>query len=134
MKHQLIPAFLKAAALVMLSLQLTGCIADSSMGTPPACSITSVEKHDRVFAKSAEIVIKVENTGEGATAYYVTCIIKLTTGNTIIETGTAHFGTLESGEAAIGVATFSRIEKHSEYSHAEYKLYWYDAENRYYEK
>jgi hypothetical protein len=134
MKHLLVSSFLKIAAFVMLSLQLTGCIADSSMDTPPECGITSVEKHDRTLGKSAEIVMTVGNTSENATAYYVTCIIKLKTGNTIIETSTAYFGALDPGEAAIDVVAFSRIEKHSEYSHVEYKLYWYDAENHYYEK
>jgi hypothetical protein len=134
MKHQLVSGFLKTAAFVMLSLQLAGCITDSSMDIPPECGITSVEKHDSTLGKFAEIVMTVQNTGEATTAYYVTCIIKLKTGNTIIESSTAYFGALEPGEAAIDVVAFSRIEKHSEYSHVEYKLYWYDAENHYYEK
>lgn len=125
MKHQQVSGFLKTAALVMLSLQLTGCAADSSLGIlfhPPECRITSLEKQDGAFAKFAKIVMTVENNGEGATAYDVGCIIKLKTGNTIIETSSAYFGTLKSGEAAIGVAAFSRIEKPSEYGYAEYKL------------
>jgi hypothetical protein len=137
MKHQLISGFLKTAAFVMLSLQLAGCAADSPMGIlfhPPECSITSIEKQDGAFAKFAKIFMKVENTGSGATAYDVGCIIKLKTGNTIIETSSAHFGTLKSGEAALDEVRFSRIEKHNEYGYAEYKLYWYDAEGGYYEK
>jgi hypothetical protein len=134
MKHLLVSGFLKTAAFTMLSLQLTGCIADSSMDTPPECGITNIEKHDRTLGKFAEIVMTVENSSKGVTAYYVTCIVKLKSGNTIIETSTAHFGTLEPDEAAIDIAAFSRIEKHSEYSNVEYKLYWYDAENHYYQK
>ncbi len=137
MKRQQVSGFIKTAALVMLSLQLTGCAADSPMGIlfhPPECSIISLEKQDGAFAKSAKIVMTVQNKGEGANAYKVRCTIKLKTGNTIIEASSAYFGNLKSGEAALDIVAFSRIEKHNEYDHAEYTLHWYDAEGGYYEK
>jgi hypothetical protein len=137
MKQRLDSGFIRAAALVMLSSQLSGCGADSSLGIrlhPPECNITSLEKQDGAFAKFATIVMTVENTGKSSTAYNVACFIKLKTGNTILETSSAYFGTLRPGEAAIGIAPFSRIEKHREYGYAEYELYWHDAEGGYYDK
>lgn len=101
--------------------------------SPPECQMFILEKKDHEPGHPAQIVMSVENTGSKNTAYSVGCSIKLKRGNTIIDRSVVGFGTLQPGEAAINEAWFSRIEKHSEYDHAEYTLYWYDAEGGYYE-
>lgn len=137
MKSSLIANCFKFVTLIAMLLFFPGCVADSPLGilfSLPECSIISVEKMDGADGGSAAIAMTVRNTGSNSTAYYVGCSIKLKRGNTIIDRGVAYFWTLRPGEAAIDEARFYRIEKHSEYDRVEYTLYWYDAEDGYYEE
>ncbi|MGH7495591.1 MAG: hypothetical protein ACREOO_24795 [bacterium] len=134
-KHAVV--FANLAVIISIALLLTGCSADSPLGilfSPPKCTIIGILKRDATGGGTAKIAMTVENVGDGATAYNVGCGIKLKRGNTIIESSSAIFGTLRAGEAAIDEVWFSRIEKHNEYHLAEYTLYWYDAEDGYYEE
>jgi hypothetical protein len=136
MRPKLTSTFFQFAALSIISLFFVGCSADSPLGirfNPPKCVIVNIEKRDKAPGQFAKIVMTVQNTGDRATACNIGCEIRLKRGNLVIETRTAGFGTLKPGEAAIGEAWFTRIEKHTEYNFAEYTLFWYDAQDGYYE-
>jgi hypothetical protein len=123
--------------IILVLFSLTGCDPNSPLSisiSPPNCDLISLEKYDGAFAVFAKDVLTVKNVGDGATAYNVGCTIELKRGNTIIDWGSASFGTLEPGESAIDKALFSEIQSHSEYESSKITLYWYDAENGFYEK
>ncbi len=123
----LLPAF--------LVLFLAGCSPDSPFAlafSPPTCSIAGVQKIDASFSNPATIRMTVRNTGD-ATAYNVSCAIKLKTGSHIVDQGSIYFGTLASGESYTQETWFVDIQSHSEYSYVEYDLYWYDAEGNYHD-
>jgi hypothetical protein len=116
-------------------LFFVGCSPDSPLAlafSPPSCSIVGVQKIDASFPDFAKIRMTVKNTGD-ATAYNVACGIKLKTGSHIVDESAIYFGTLASGESYAQEAWFSNIQTHSQYSNAEYHLYWYDAEGTYHE-
>jgi hypothetical protein len=114
---------------------ISGCSPDSLLGiifSPPHCEVSGIQKYDAAPGEFAKFVITVKNNGE-ATAYDVGCSIKLKNGNTIIDWGNADFGTLESGESAIAEAWFTEITKQTDYQSYQMTLYWYDADNGYYQ-
>ncbi len=120
---------------LLLALSLAGCSPDSPLAlafSPPTCSIVDAQKIDASFPNPAKIRMTVQNTGD-ATAYSVACSIKLKTGSHIVDESGVYFGTLASGESYTQDAWFSNIQSHTEYSSAEYHLYWYDAEGNYHD-
>jgi hypothetical protein len=124
-------------ATILVLFFLTGCDPNSPVAlsiSPPNCDLTSIEKYDGAFAVFAKDVMTVKNVGDGATAYDVGCYVELKKGTTIVDRGSAYFGTLEPGISAIDKAVFSEIVTHAEYESTKITLYWYDAENNYYEK
>ena len=111
------------------------CSPDSTLGVlfdPPNCEITSLQKEDASPGQFAKFVITVKNGGSGATAYNVTCLVKLKNGNTIIDRGSAYFGSLNTGESAVAEAWFSNITSQDQYQSYDITLYWYDAQGGYY--
>ncbi len=120
---------------LLFVLSFAGCSPDSPLAlvfSPPRCSIVGVQKIDASFPYPAKIRMTAQNTGD-ATAYNVTCGIKLKTGGYIVDQSAIYFGTLASGESYTQEAWFSNIQTHSQYSNAEYHLYWYDAEENYHD-
>ncbi len=121
---------------ILLLIFLSGCDADSPLGIlfdPPECEVTSLQKLDAQPGQFAKFIITVENTGTGATAYNVGCTVRLKQGNTFIESSGTYFGDLKERESSMSEVWFTSIDNHNQYSSAEVTLYWYDAEDGYYE-
>jgi hypothetical protein len=94
----------------------------------------SIEKYDGAFAVFAKDVLTVKNVDNSATAFNVGCTIDLMKGNTIVDRGSAYFGTLEPGISAVDKAYFTEIVTHAEYESTKITLFWNDANDGYYEK
>ena len=122
---------------IVLSLFLmAGCDPNSDFGilfSPPKCEITNIEKDNASPGNFAKFVITVENIGDGAIAEDAGCTIKLKIGNTIIDRGSAYFGSLNPGESAIDEAWFTNITNQNEYDSYEITLFWYDSDGGYYQ-
>jgi hypothetical protein len=123
--------------LVCLPLLIStfGCNPDSPLAVsfnPPTCAISSIQKTDASWPYPAKISMTVGNTGD-ATAFDVECEIKLKSGNTIVDEGFIYFGTLASHESYAQDARFWNITSHSEYSSAEYHLFWFDSQGEYHD-
>jgi hypothetical protein len=131
MKHQL---FLLPSLLALL-MTLSGCNPDSPFGvmfSPPTCGIVNTQKFDASFPTPATIRMTVKNTGD-ATAYDVACEITLKCGDTIVDEDAVYFGTLASNESYAQDAWFWNITSHSEYTSADYFLYWFDSQGDYHD-
>jgi hypothetical protein len=118
---------------IFLVLSLAGCSPDSPLAlvfSPPRCTIVGVQKIDASFPEFAKIRMTVQNSGD-ATAYDVSCAIKLKTGSYIVDESAVYFGTLASGESYSQEAWFTNIRSHTEYADAEYDLFWFDADGNY---
>lgn len=122
---------------IIISLFLfAGCDPNSDFGilfSPPKCEITNIKMENASPGNFAKFIITAENTGDGATAENVGCTVKLKIGNTIIDRGSAYFGSLNPGESAIDEAWFSHITNQNEYDSYEITLFWYDANGAYYQ-
>lgn len=79
------------------------------------------------------ISVTVQNDGDGPTAFDIGYSIKLKKGNHIVDQTGLYFGTLKQGETITEKRWFTKIESLTEYDNIEAVLYWYDAENRYYQ-
>jgi uncharacterized protein YcfL len=122
--------------LPLLALFFSGCDPDSPvsvMFSPPQVVIDRVDKVDAVFPYFAKIVMTVRNSGSGATAYSIECVITLKQGNMIIDRGVISYGDLKPGESIRDEAWFNNIKSHSEYTSIEYHLFWYDSQGNYYD-
>ena len=123
------------SSLVFIPLLVSsfGCNPDSPFAVltdPPTCSILSIQKTDASWPYPATISMTVKNTGD-ATAYDISCSIKLKSGNTIVDKGVIFFGTLQSQESYKQEGSFYQITTHTDYSNAEYDLGWYDSQGNY---
>jgi hypothetical protein len=120
-----------------MSFIIISCDVDSPTSlifNSPQCSvqnITQVEFPD--FPHFPRITITVINNGDGPTAYHTGCIIRFKNGNHILDDGIAVFGTLYNGESRSDEVWFSDLEETDIVTSRELILYWYDAENNYYE-
>ena len=79
------------------------------------------------------MTITVINDGDGPTAMHVGCYVRLKNGNHILEDGLASFGTLYQGESRSDKIWFSNLDETDIITEKEIILYWYDAEENYYE-
>ncbi len=123
-------------AFTLPALLALGCDADSPMGvlfTPPECVIDQVQWVDGSPGSFAKIVMTVRNTGDGGTAFSTTCGINLKVGNTIIERNGIGFGDLRPGESCRSEAWITEVNTQSEFTSAEYHLYWYDSQGGYHD-
>ena len=130
MKSTLLFCLLFAASLFW------GCEKDSPANllvNSPECRIVNKLElvQDSVFHFS-KIKVRVQNTGEGPTAYNIGCYIKLKQGDFIVDQNGCGFGTLREGESVEYSVYFSKAKSSNDYSYMEVKLYWYDAQNKYY--
>ena len=132
MKRQVNRLFL----IVMLMFFLVSCDIDSPTSllfNSPRCSIQSITDIEFPNAGFPKSIITVINNGDGPTAYHVGCIVRLKNGNHILDDGLASFGTLFEGETRSDEIWFSGLKKTDVIEKKTIMLYWYDAEDNYYE-
>ncbi|MES2617670.1 MAG: hypothetical protein V4613_07320 [Bacteroidota bacterium] len=107
---------------LIIILLMNACSKDNSASYENAFAITNCNKINNPGSGFAKIQLTVVNNSQltgGCWAY-----VKIKKGNTIIETGTMIFSSLNPGESQIEEAWFSKFDSHSEYDRAEVTLNW----------
>jgi hypothetical protein len=138
MKPAFVPSRLSLSFLFIISLTLFfGCHEDSPASlTFNSPHVTIVEGPtlyiDSTF-HNVNIKATVRNDGDGPTAFNIGYFIKLKNGNHIVDHTGLFFGTLRHNESITETIWFTKIKSLSEYTTKEAVLYWYDAENTYYQ-
>jgi hypothetical protein len=98
------------------------CSKDLGVNKSDAFAITNCSKIDKPSNGFSKIKLTATNNSDltlGCWAY-----IKIKKGNTIIETGSVNFYSLNPGESQIEEAWFSNFDKHNEYDNADVTLNW----------
>jgi hypothetical protein len=121
----------------LISFIIVSCDVDSPTSllfNSPHCRIQQISDVEfPPYPKFPKMTITVINDGDGPTAMHVGCYVRLKNGNYILEDGIALFGTLYNGESRTDEIWFSGLEETDIINSKEITLYWYDAENNYYE-
>lgn len=111
---------MKHIIIISLLFLITACQKDEQYSQ--VFHITNCQKINKEFSGFSKIKLTVENKSNltlGCWAY-----IKIKKGNTIIETSTQVFSSLNPGESQIEESWFDEFDKHSEYDKAEIELNW----------
>lgn len=107
-------------ALIILFILPLSCSSDWQTYSN-AFSISSCQKLDRDIG-FAKIRLTVKNNSSLTMGCYA--YIKIKKNNTIIETSSLVFSSLNPEESQVEEAWFSRFDKHDEYDRAEISLHW----------
>jgi len=113
---------MKYLIIFTLLLICNACSKDLGVNKSDAFAITNCSKIDKLNNGFAKIKLTATNNSDmtlGCWAY-----IKIKKGNTIIETGSVNFYSLNPGESQIEEAWFSNFDKHNEYDNADVTLSW----------
>ena len=123
--------------LVVCAVVVSGCHEDSPASLIFHSPHVRLVNQPSFFIDSTfhriNISVTVENDGDGPIAFNVSYFIKLKKGNHIVDQTGLFFGSLEQHESLTETSRFSKTTYLSDYDHIEAVLYWYDAENRYYQ-
>lgn len=121
----------------LFSFIFVSCDVDSPTSllfNSPHCSILEISEVEfPPYPKFPQMTITVINNGDGPTAMHVGCYVRLKNGNHILKDGIALFGTLYEGESRSDEIWFSGLKPTDIITKKEITLYWYDAEDNYYE-
>lgn len=130
---QFVQAFLIFAVIIIFS----GCHEDSpaslTFNSPHVAIVEGPTLYiDSTFHK-VYVSLTVRNDGDGPTAFHIGYSIKLKNGNHIVDQTGLFLGTLRYNESVTEKTWFTKMNDLSEYTTKEAVLYWYDAQNTYYQ-
>jgi hypothetical protein len=125
----------KVVLILIVIITFSACAKDSPANllvNSPKCRIVSQSSLIVPSFGFSTMTFKVENNGDGPTAYDISIYVKLKKGNYIVDESGINMGTLEQGESKSEDVTFTKVKSNSEYDKVEVNFYWYDAQGTYY--
>ena len=122
----------RTSVIVFTALFLVGC--EEAVDDMPAQAEMAFLDTTRTYTTygAPAIGISVENQGDDS-GWNVACHVHALTGQTIIDTASAHFAGLNDirpDQTAIATAIFFSLDSHEDYDRLDYTLTWIDRSTR----
>ncbi len=129
--------FVQALLIFVLIIFFSGCHEDSpaslTFNSPHVTIVDGPTLYFDSTFRNVYVSVTVRNDGDGPTAFHIGYSIKLKNGNHIVDQTGLYLGTLRHNESVTEKTWFTKMKDLSEYTTNEAVLYWYDAQNTYYQ-